>query len=236
MPRRVDHDERRRQIAEALWRIASTRGLQAVSLREVAAEAGLSMRLVQYYCKTKHNMLLFALDELNRRSDAAASDRVAATSEPRNSRSVLRAMLVENLPVDADRRLTATVYLAYFVRALTDPDLAELFRKSRPLAEEQVAGWIRQGQRDGTAATDIDPRIEAETLLAVAREAGGEVLLGSRTVEEALALIDYHLDRMFRAEERTGRARSAVGPKTEPTAPIDRKSAREVTGTRKRGR
>jgi AcrR family transcriptional regulator len=49
VPRRVDHEQRRRQITDALLRIAGTRGLQAVTMREVAAEAGVSLRLVQYY-------------------------------------------------------------------------------------------------------------------------------------------------------------------------------------------
>lgn len=48
-PKRVDHEQRRRQIGEALLRVASTRGLQSATMREVAAEAGVSLRLVQYY-------------------------------------------------------------------------------------------------------------------------------------------------------------------------------------------
>jgi AcrR family transcriptional regulator len=205
MPKRVDHDERRQQIAEALWRIASTRGLQAVSLREVAAEASLSMRLVQYYCKTKHRMLLFALDHLNERGEQRARDRVASSSEPQTPRAILRRLLVDILPLDADRRLTSIVYLAYYVRALTDPDLADLFRVSRPELEEYVAGQIRKAQEAGDAAPEIDAGCEAETLLAVARALGGDVLLDSRTVDEALAFIDYHLNRIFLPERRAPR-------------------------------
>jgi hypothetical protein len=39
MPRQVDHDLRRRQIAEAVWRLAARGGLENVTLRQVAAEA-----------------------------------------------------------------------------------------------------------------------------------------------------------------------------------------------------
>jgi hypothetical protein len=39
VPKRVDHDERRRQIADSLVRTAATRGLHATGMREVAAEA-----------------------------------------------------------------------------------------------------------------------------------------------------------------------------------------------------
>ena len=48
MPKRVDHEERRQQIAEALLRTAAARGLHATGMREVGAEAGVSLRVVQY--------------------------------------------------------------------------------------------------------------------------------------------------------------------------------------------
>jgi AcrR family transcriptional regulator len=44
VPKRVDHEERRRQIADALLRAAAARGLHATGMREVAAEAGVSLR------------------------------------------------------------------------------------------------------------------------------------------------------------------------------------------------
>ena len=64
MPKRVDHEERRRQIADALLRAAATRGLHATGMREVAAEAGVSLRLVQYYFGTKEELMLFAMQQL----------------------------------------------------------------------------------------------------------------------------------------------------------------------------
>ena len=45
MPKRVDHEKRRRQTAGALLRTAATCGLHATGMREVAAEAGVSRRL-----------------------------------------------------------------------------------------------------------------------------------------------------------------------------------------------
>src|SRR5256714_15261601 len=45
MPKRVDHEERRREIVEAVIRITLKGGLTAATFREVAAEAGVSVRL-----------------------------------------------------------------------------------------------------------------------------------------------------------------------------------------------
>ena len=61
MPKQVDREERRRDIAAAVLRIVTTRGVEAASLRTVAAEAGVSMGAVQHYFTTKDEMLRFAL-------------------------------------------------------------------------------------------------------------------------------------------------------------------------------
>ena len=51
-------DVRRRQITDAVCRITVKGGLAAATFREVAAEAGVSVRLVQYYFGTKDELLL----------------------------------------------------------------------------------------------------------------------------------------------------------------------------------
>ncbi len=58
MPKRVDHRERRREITDAVIRITLKGGLTAATFHEVAAEAGVSVRLVQYYFGTKDELLL----------------------------------------------------------------------------------------------------------------------------------------------------------------------------------
>ncbi|MFF5001128.1 TetR/AcrR family transcriptional regulator, partial [Streptomyces sp. NPDC000656] len=78
MPKRVDHEERRAQIAEALIQVAGRRGLHAVGMRDVAAEAGVSLRLVQYYFETKEKLLFYGLQHLTDRFTARVGARLAA--------------------------------------------------------------------------------------------------------------------------------------------------------------
>ncbi|MGO8957818.1 MAG: TetR family transcriptional regulator [Streptosporangiaceae bacterium] len=49
MPKQVDHQQRRWHIGEAVLRLIATRGLEAARLRNVAAEAEVSMGTVQHY-------------------------------------------------------------------------------------------------------------------------------------------------------------------------------------------
>ena len=49
-------------MLDALWRITRRQGWDAISLRNVAAEAGVSMGMVQHYFTTKDQMLRFAVE------------------------------------------------------------------------------------------------------------------------------------------------------------------------------
>lgn len=91
----VDHDARRRLIAEALWRVASRHGLDAVSLRHVAAEAGVSMGLVQHYFTTKEDMLRFALETIGERVTQRIGHRVAALSDLSDPHGRVRTVLLD---------------------------------------------------------------------------------------------------------------------------------------------
>ncbi len=199
MPKRVDHEERRGQIAAALWRLASAGGLEDVSVRRVAAEAGMSAPLVQHYFPSKDAMLRFALSALAEHSAVRAQARVAAGTDPASPtylRDLVRAVLAELLPLDAERRTMLRVHLAYFTRALRDPEVAAILRDDSPGLTELVATLLRQGRDAGTVTAGVDLDREAETLVSLAIGAGVDMLLGARTEDDVNALLDYHLNRL----------------------------------------
>jgi AcrR family transcriptional regulator len=196
VPKRVDHDQRRREIAAAVWRLASTNGLEDVTLRKVAAEAGVSMRLVQYYFGTRHELLVKALEILNADTSEQVQEQIPAGAIPRD---VLRTVLLAMLPLDEQRRMRYLVHLAYFVRSLSDPELAGVFRDAPPLLERLVADLIRWGQAEGQVPADIDTFLEAELLLAAVDGLQTAVVLGQRGIEQTVALVDRLLDRLFTA-------------------------------------
>ena len=98
IPRRVDRDQRRATIAEAILRIAASRGLDEVSLRDVAAEAGVSMGQVQHYFATKSEMLRFACAHMVERTRRAIADALAEAPEPASARAALRATITRSSP------------------------------------------------------------------------------------------------------------------------------------------
>ncbi|MBG0822504.1 TetR family transcriptional regulator C-terminal domain-containing protein [Planomonospora sp. ID91781] len=202
MPRQVDHDQRRRQIAEAVWRLAVRGGLEDVTLRQVAAEAEVSVRLLQYYFGTRDQLLLGALEILNADSEQRARERLAALGETPGMRALVRGVLLELLPLDEERRTRHLVYIAYFIPFLVNPTLAEVARDAPHALEDLVAGLITQGQELGQVPRTIDAAAEAAFLVAGADGIQTTVLLGQRTPEDAVALIDHQLARIFTATPR----------------------------------
>ncbi|RZQ59762.1 TetR/AcrR family transcriptional regulator [Amycolatopsis suaedae] len=199
MPRQVDHELRRRQIAEALLRLTACRGLEAVSLRTVAAEAGLSMGAVQHYFGSKDEMLLYAVSYQDALRTERITTRVLAGSAEPTPKAILRACVAEFLPITEQSRTETLVGIAFFIRALSEPALATSYAENLPKTLTFFAEQIRQGQRSGTVAADRDPEHEAEILWGLADAQGTEILLGHRTPEQSLATLDYHLDRLFGA-------------------------------------
>jgi AcrR family transcriptional regulator len=208
VPKRVDHEERRRQIADALLRAAATRGLHATGMREVAAEAGVSLRLVQYYFGTKEDLLLSAMQQLAAQfSERALAriKRIKETESPASPRDVIAAILAEALPVDDERRTFTVLNAAYFALSLTEPALAiaPLVRNSNAVISV-VAAQLRAGQAAGDTPARLDPELEAVSLLAMSAGLGTSVLAGQSSAEQAQAVIGYHLDRLFPASRVTG--------------------------------
>ena len=206
MPKRVDHEERRRQIAEALLRTAAVRGLHAAGMREVAAEAGVSLRLVQYYFGTKEELLLAAMQHLAARFSARAVARfkeASGSGGPASPRDVIAAILAEALPADHERRTFYVVYTAYLALSLTDPALAIApLVKNSDTVIDVVATQLRAAQAAGDTPVNLDPDLEAFSLMAMSAGLATSVLVGQSSIQQAQAVIDYHLDRLFPASRR----------------------------------
>jgi AcrR family transcriptional regulator len=218
VPKRVDHEERRRQISDALLRTAATRGLHATGMREVAAEAGVSLRLVQYYFGTKEELLLAAMQQLAAQFSDRAMARIRQSRQgdgPASPRDVIAAILTEALPADDDRRTFTVLYTAYFALSLTDPALTidPLVRNSNAVIEV-VAAQLKAAKAAGHTPADLDPDLEAVSLLAMSAGLGTSVLGGQSSPAEAQAVINYHLDRLFPASRPALRR----APMKEPAA------------------
>ncbi|WP_244207121.1 TetR/AcrR family transcriptional regulator, partial [Streptomyces swartbergensis] len=207
-PRPTDVRARqRRRIAEAVWRIAAEQGLDAASMRRIAAEARVSLRVVQYHFDSKHALMVDALRLLHEENERLAQGRIPYDmTEPG---ALLRAVLDEFLPLDEQRAFALRVFTAYYARSLTDPVLAEVFLAAEQPLERLVADIIGVGEAAGSTAPGIDRVYEADLLVSGAVGLGLDVLHGRRSLADVRTVLDYHLGRIFPDAVRTPQPDSA---------------------------
>jgi len=197
MPRRVDHELRRHEIAEAVWRLIERGGLENVTPQQVAAETGLSARQLADYFGTRDYLLLGALEILTADAQRQADRRMVAGDPPPDLREIVRSVLYELLPLDDERRTRDTIRAAYFVRILTETGFADVSESTDPPPEHAITELLDEAKRQGEVIRHVDTTTEAALLVAAAEGLKSSVLLGRRTPEEATALLDHQLERLF---------------------------------------
>ena len=197
MPKQVDREERRRAIAEAVFEVIGSSGLDAVSLRDVAAQAGVSMGSVQHYFTTKNEMLLFALGHMRDRVLARLQTELGRLTDP-TCRDQIRAAIRLMLPADAPSRQEACVAGAFYSAATVTPAYAELLREGYARLLDGSRAQLRAAAKAGEIAAGIDTDREAAALFFATQGLIGPVLIGLFAPDEALAVLDHQLDRIFR--------------------------------------
>jgi TetR/AcrR family transcriptional regulator, transcriptional repressor of bet genes len=193
MPKRVDHEVRRREITDAVVRITVKGGLDAATFREVAAEAGVSVRLIQYYFGTKDQLLLRTQQHVAQRAAERFRRHIAAA--PDTPRGVLRAVLRSFIPVDDESREAMLMFVALHTAALLDPTLARPEAAAVPRALGRiVAEQLKRAKR----RSGVDVANESTLIVAMIASLAQGVLDGMYSANEAFSVIDYALDRALR--------------------------------------
>ncbi|MGW8063357.1 TetR/AcrR family transcriptional regulator [Streptomyces ziwulingensis] len=196
MPRQVDHVSRRRLIAEAVCRLADERGLEGVTLRDVAARAQVSMGAVQRCFRTKEEMLVFALGHISER----ISERVQARllrSPAQSAGTALGHAVTEMSLLREEHRAEARVWLAFVAQAAVSKALARTLTANHAPLQETFTRLISEAGEDADGAVRLDPRLEARTLLALADGLTAHVLIGHLAPHEALDVLHTHLARLW---------------------------------------
>jgi AcrR family transcriptional regulator len=207
MPKIVDHDARRAELAAAVWRLASRESLDAVTMRAVAAEAGWSTGALAHYFADKEELLLFAFETV---ADRVGRRVVKAAEQARDPLDLLRTQLVEGLPLDAERRAEVRVWFAFLGLAESRPRLARAGRDAYRLWRDRVAKTLVAGQRQGIVDEAIDPEWEAAALIA---------LVDGLAVQAAFEPRGLTKDRQVELlDERLGGLRAPAGASHPPAS------------------
>ncbi|MGW0481786.1 TetR/AcrR family transcriptional regulator [Nonomuraea sp. NPDC003214] len=172
------HEQRRAEIADAVLAIVAERGLAAVSLTEVAAQAGISPGRVQHYFPAKRQLLEAAFERGNDLSSARIHAKAGADLQAAEPRLVLTTVLGELIPYDAATEAHMRVRQSFHAFAFAEEAIAARLRVLYADFHRRLADLITRDQQAGRVPAALDPHTTALTLVALAEGLAAYVLTG----------------------------------------------------------
>ncbi len=166
-----------------------------MTFQSVAAEAGISVRLVQYYFGTKKEFLLATHRSVMETAAARFMQRWEALGSDATPREAISALLNELLPLDDARREEAIVLGAFNTASISGNGITAEETLAAPRA--LVAVVAEQLRRTQHLEPSVDPELDAELVLAAIGGIAQGMLPGHYTPELAVDLVDRLLDRIL---------------------------------------
>ena len=145
MPKIVDHDERRRVIVEALWRVVARDGAHEISVRHVAAEAGMPKSSIGHYVGTMPQLMGLAVDQLVQEN----TDYLLSLDLFSLDADMATEVLYTLVPVSERRRHMSGVWLLLAAQAGADPEFAEVLHRLNASIADGLGDLLRGMQQQG---------------------------------------------------------------------------------------
>ncbi|WP_406885169.1 TetR/AcrR family transcriptional regulator [Bacillus cereus] len=194
MPKIVDHDEKRKQIAEAAWNIIRKEGVEKASIRRVAAEAGISSGALRHYFSTQDEMLLFImnyyLEEGKKRSQNKewSENPVQAVEE----------VLLELVPIDEEKKIETSVWWILALRSLTSDTIKDKKDEMTDGTYELANSMIEILALKGVLSDSMNAELEKSRLTALIEGLSIHALLRPDVYspEKVKEVIRYHLETL----------------------------------------
>jgi AcrR family transcriptional regulator len=210
MPKDVDHDERREELLESVWRVVARDGLEGATIRGIARETGWSSGVLAHYFADKDDILESAL--------RLAYERIAARWDAKleglTPVAALRELVLDNLPLDDERELETKFLMNYWSRAIRDGDGVPRPARRGPLLIDRLTVLVRDGQQAGEIVLEESPEDIAERLLGLIDGFSLHALLDPQRLsrERQVALVEQEFSRMTRPQICAGASRGARKP------------------------
>lgn len=152
MPKKVDHDARREELVLAAWRVIAANGIDEVTIRDIARESGYSSGVLAHYFENKDDLLAHAL----RLSHTRIRKRYDDETEGLDPMGALKAILLDNLPLEEQRDLETRIEMSFWARSLRNEALREIQHEESEGLRDLLGELIDRSREDGAISKDYD--------------------------------------------------------------------------------
>ena len=194
MPKIVDRDVQREKFAEAAMRLIAQHGLEGVTMRAVATEAGLSYGSLFHYFSSKDELLMHAV----RHSTALQSKRINAFTNKYSGLKALEHLLCDDAIITESTRDDWIVWLTFLYKAALQTSFATAYAEMIDGWQGRIARLLEDAKQANEIGQDLDIEFEATAIWAYSAGVGQLGLLHPALlpVKVQKQLISAYLDKL----------------------------------------
>ncbi|MDF1508402.1 TetR/AcrR family transcriptional regulator [Robertmurraya sp. DFI.2.37] len=189
MPKIVDHELRKKQIAEASWRVIQEQGMEGATVRNIAKEAGLSLGALRHYFSTQDELLEFAMNLVIER--VTKRIKKIALKELPPKEKVLQ-ILLEIVPTDTESMAEMEVWFSFVAYARHK----EGFDAQQDRIYDGIRNLILYLDQERILRKNLNKEMEMERLYSLVDGTAMHALLEPKRLgkDQIYELFVYHLD------------------------------------------
>jgi len=187
MPRLIDHDERRNHIIDVTWDLIVEGGIEAATMREIAAKAGFANGALKHYFASKDMIV-----ESTFQRAMSMIEGYSAVTDTARGVEALRQLCLATLPLDEKRVTAGRVLLTYWEMSLSNEHMRSVYSDFLGNWRGKLAEYIAQGREDGDIVTSTpDDELVDELVLLTA---GAQVMTLAGPQYTSIDMVRRHLD------------------------------------------
>jgi AcrR family transcriptional regulator len=194
VPKIVDHDAQRIRFAEATMNLIARHGLEGVTMRAVAAEAGLSYGSLFHYFESKDDLLMHAVRHLM----SLQTRRVNEYTSRNSGLAALEQLLCDDAIINESSRDSWLVWLTFLYRAAQQESFAAMHAEMIDGWLERITQLLDDAQKAGEIRAELDIGFEAIAVWAYSAGIGQLGLLDRKMLPPELQkqLISGYLEKL----------------------------------------
>jgi AcrR family transcriptional regulator len=194
VPKIVDHDAQRVKFAEAAMSLIAQHGLEGLTMRAVAAEAGLSYGSLFHYFGSKDELLMHAV----RHSTTLQSKRINAYTSKYSGLKALEHLLCDDAIINESTRDDWIVWLTFLYKAALQASFATAYAEMIDGWQGRIARLLEDAKQAGEVREELDVEFEATAIWAYSAGVGqlGVLHPNLLPVKVQKQLISAYLDKL----------------------------------------
>jgi AcrR family transcriptional regulator len=194
VPKIIDHDQRRSDIVDVTWDLIVRGGIEAATMREIAAAAGFANGALKLYFPSKEDIIAATYER------ALDMMRQYVELDGLRGLTALRELCVSSMPIDPERITAGRVLLIFWQMSLANRTMHDKYLEHVREWRGLLHRFLTEGREDGDIVTETpDEQLVDEIVLLNAGANVMSLVAGEfSTVELQHRHLESLLDRLTR--------------------------------------